>query len=870
MVAEKSTDSGSLNNLLPAPVQNLFRKRKWRPQAFQQQAWQAYRQGCSGLIHSSTGSGKTLAAFLGPVIEYLQPLNRSLASRPSAQTNASVQTNAAGPEPLIVLWITPLRALASDTCNAIQACIQSCQLEWNVDLRTADTKQSSKAKQKKKLPTVLITTPESLSVMLSWPQAEQLFASLQCVVCDELHEMMGSKRGTQVELAIARLRRFCFGLRVWGLSATLGNLNQAADVLAFRRKQAGDESDLNKAVEEYSVSDPCKFVVISGESKEPPDVSSIIPTTMERFPWAGHTGRVLVENLVQEIDRHSTSLVFTNTRSQTEHWYQAILSKRPDWAGQIALHHSSLDADVRLWVEDQLRTGGLRCVVCTSSLDLGVDFPPVKHVFQVGSPKGVARLLQRAGRSGHQPGTQSGITCVPTHALELIEIAAARDAIISQQLESRVPPQKPLDVLCQHILTIASAQGFEPKEFLKEVRSTYAYRNLTDVEWEWCVQFLVSGGRALAAYPEFRKLQAAPDGRRLQIAGAKLAKEHRMSIGTITADAILRVQYVSGRRVGTIEESFIDKLKPGDCFVLSGKLLQFVRVHEMTVLVKKAASRQRPRIPRWMGGRMPLSSELAGAVMQKLQEASDGIYRGAEMMAVQPLLQLQGIWSRIPVPGQLLVESVRSREGYHLFFYPFAGRLVHEAIGALFAWRLTQSVPASVTISANDYGFEILSNCELLTSEQVPADLLTTDDLLKDIYACLNASEMARRRFREIARVSGLVFQGYPGQQKSARQLQSSSGLLFDVFANYDPDNLLFKQAGAEVIEQQFELTRLREVLERLQQESVCLTYPPRFTPFAFPLMVDRLRERLSSEQVQDRVSKMQISLEKEARRSMR
>ena len=858
-------------NPLPNQILDLFRERKWRPQAFQQQAWRAYGQGCSGLIHSSTGSGKTLAALLGPVIEYLGTISNKASDSTAASRSAKSTSRQASP-PLTLLWITPLRALAADSCNAIQSCFQTCQIAWTVELRTADTKQGIKARQKKKLPTVLITTPESLSVMLSWPQAEQLFGSLRCVVCDELHEMMGSKRGTQVELAIARLRRFCFGLLVWGLSATLGNLDQAADVLAFRRKQerAGDHNGLTETIKNLSGSATAKFVVISGDSADAPDVCSIIPATMERFPWAGHIGRVLVEDLVQAIDRHSTSLVFTNTRSQTEHWYQAILARRPDWAGQIALHHSSLDTDVRLWVEDQLRAGGLRCVICTSSLDLGVDFPPVKHVFQVGSPKGVARLLQRAGRSGHQPGTQSSITCVPTHALELIEIAAARDAISSQQLESRVPPQKPLDVLCQHILTIASADGFEPEEFLKEVRSTYAYRNLTDPEWEWCLQFLMSGGQALAAYPEFRKLQAVADGRRLQIADAKLAKEHRMSIGTITADAVLRVQYVSGRRIGTIEESFIDKLKPGDCFVLSGRLLQFVRVHEMTVLVKKAASRQRPRIPRWMGGRMPLSSELAGAVMQKLQEASDGIYRCAEMVAVQPLLQLQDAWSRIPIPGRLLVESVRSREGYHLFFYPFAGRLVHEAIGALFAWRLTRSLEASVTISANDYGFEILSNCKLLTSEQVPADLLTIDNLLRDIYACLNASEMAKRRFREIARVSGLVFQGYPGQQKSARQLQSSSGLLFDVFANYDPGNLLFKQAAAEVIEQQFELTRLREVLERLQQESVCLTHPPRFTPFAFPLMVDRLRERLSSEQVQNRVSKMQIALEKEARRTMR
>ncbi len=822
----------------PAPVADprafvagWFAARGWAPFPFQHDAWDAYLAGRSGLVHAATGTGKTLAAWAGPLLEWLAENPDASAWKPKDAP------------PLRVLWITPLRALAADTAAALAAPLAGLGLPWSLQTRTGDTAASVKAKQRARLPTALVTTPESLCLMLTHPDARERFADLRAVVVDEWHELLSGKRGVQVELALARLRYWRPGLRTWGLSATLGNLDVALDVLTGVT--------------------PNPPALIRGLLPKTITIDAVLPPRVERFPWAGHLGLQLLPQVVAAVDEGQTALVFTNTRSQTEVWYQAILDKKPEWAGRIALHHGSLGRKVRDFVEGGLRDGSLRCVVCTSSLDLGVDFSPVDRVVQVGSPKGVARLLQRAGRSGHRPGVPSRVTCVPTHALELVEVAAARDAAAAGVIEGRSPLSKPLDVLAQHLVTLAVGEGFVPAEALAEVRSTYSYRDLSDAEWAWVLDFVVRGGDTLRAYPEYRRVVPGDDGV-YRVTDPVTARRHRMAVGTIVGEAQVVVRYVRGGVLGTVEESFLGRLKPGDVFQFAGKLLQFVRVHDMTAWVKKATA-AKGVVPRWMGGRMPLSSELAAAVRTKIEEAHRGEFRGAEMACVRPILELQERWSRLPAADELLVERVRTREGHHLFVYPFEGRFVHEGLAALLAFRLSRLAPITFTMAFNDYGFELLSPEPAPFDEALRANLLSPDGLADDVLASLNAAELAKRSFREIARVAGLVFPGYPGSGKTAKQLQASSNLFYEVFREYDPGNLLLHQARREVLERQLEESRLRRALDRLNRAKVVQTTPRKPTPLAFPLLVDRLRETLSSEKLADRVRRMQLELEKEA-----
>ena len=602
--------------------------------------------------------------------------------------------------------------------------------------------------------------------------------------------------------------------------------------------------------------------IIRGFEPKQTTVDALIPPVIERFPWAGHLGTQMLPQVVEALEDAKSAIVFTNTRSQTEIWYQALLAARPEWAGAIALHHGSLDRKTREWVEDGLRSGALRCVVATSSLDLGVDFSPVDRVLQIGSPKGVARLVQRAGRSGHRPGAESRVTCVPTQVLELIEVAAARDGVEAGAIESRLPVARPLDVLVQHLVTVALGGGFVPAELRAEVRTTHAYRALQDDEWQWALDFVTNGGEALRGYPEYARVTAR-DGT-LVVDDAAIARRHRAAIGTIVSDAHIGVQYLRGARLGSVEESFIARLAPGDRFLFAGKPLEFVRVRDMNAWVRRAPN-AKGVIPRWMGSRLPLSGELARLIRLRLEDAEGGRYRGPEMQAVKPILDIQATWSRIPTARELLIERVKTREGHHLFVFPFEGRLVHEGLAALFAWRISRLEKITFTLSSNDYGFELLSPEPAPLDAALAAGLLSAHGLLDDLPAALNATEMARRQFREIARVAGLVFPGYPHAGKTARQLQASSGLFFDVFQRYDPRNMLLTQAHREVMERQLESSRLGRTLERLAASRVVITSPKRTPPLAFPLLVARARERLSSESLGDRIRKMQLVLEKAA-----
>ena len=826
------------------PITDWFAQQHWTPFPFQRQVWAAYLRGESGLIHSPTGSGKTYAAWLGPVAAWLAE-NSIPRATPTPTTKKSRKTIRTSAPPLQVLWITPLRALAADTAASLQAPLLDLNLPWTIETRTGDTSAAARARQRDRLPTALVTTPESLSLLLARANAAELFASLQAVIVDEWHELLATKRGVQTELALARLRRWQPGLRTWGLSATIGNLDAALRTLI--------------GTADYATGEISRGQLVQGDLTKQLYFESIIPPTVARFPWAGHLGLKLLPQVIEQIERNRTTLVFTNTRNQTERWYQEILAYKEEWAGEIALHHSSLDAATRSWVENELRKGRLRCVVCTSSLDLGVDFPAVDCVLQVGSPKGVARLMQRAGRSGHQPGATSRVICVPTHALELLEVSAARMAMQEGHIEDRQPVAKPLDVLVQHLVTIGLGGGFAAEALFREVRTTHAYQDLTGAEWQWALNFVSNGGVALQNYSQYNRV-IDKDGH-YTVEDKTIAQMHRMSIGTIVGDAMLQVQYLGGAKLGQIEESFASRLKPGDRFTLAGKVLEFVRLREMKVWVHKATG-SKGIIPRWAGDTLPLSAEWTAAMRAKLEAARTGQYEDAEMAALMPLFQVQQQWSVIPAPDELLIEVTKTREGHHLFFYPFAGRLVHEGLAALTAYRLGQRQPITFTLAANDYGFELLAPEPIALDEQLARTIFSVDQLLADILQSLNAAEMAKRQFREIARVAGLVIQRFPGGQKTTRQLQASSGLIYEVLQDYDGGNLLLQQAQQEVLQRQLEESRLQRVLAQFAQGRITVKRVRRPTPFAFPLLVERMQQTVTSETIEDRIRKLQLRYE--------
>jgi ATP-dependent helicase Lhr and Lhr-like helicase len=790
---------------------------------FQEQVWRAHWRGESGLLNAGTGTGKTMAAWLGPVIEGL--------GRPAPG--------------LQLLWITPLRALARDLEKALVAPLQALGSNWRVEQRTGDTSSSRRARQRTKPPQALITTPESLSVLLSYADAAEQFANVHTVIVDEWHEFLGSKRGVQLELALARLRHYAAKrrpLRVWGLSATLPDLPQALQTLLG----PGNDGGLIRAPQ------PKHY-----------EIDALLPTSLERFPWSGHLGLQLLPQVIERIDASRSTLVFTNTRSQAELWYQALVTTRQDWLTTTAIHHGSIDAKIRRKVEDGIKEGWLRCVVCTSSLDLGVDFPPVDQVLQIGSPKSVSRLLQRAGRSGHQPGQTSRITVVPAHAWELVECAAARHAADAMDLEPRRGLTLALDVLAQHLVTLATGEGFDAEEALAEVRGTHAFAGISDAQWSWVMDFITRGGNALQGYPEFRRV-ALIDGR-YRIAGEDLARRHRRAIGTITSDAAISVKFISGGHLGTIEESFLGRLRPGEVFIFGGRMLKLVRVRDSIAYVRLAQTRSR-FVPRWQGARLPLSPSLGRALLALLDRNQHAPSDDPEMRLMAPLLRVQSEWSRLPDSAHLLVERHQSREGFHLFVFPFAGRLLNEGVATLMSSRAARERPLTVSITTNEYGFELLCEEPLEVDAAMLQRWASPDGLLEDLVSSINASELARRQFRDIARIAGLVDPGTPRRGKSARQLQVSSGLMFDVLQRHDPANLLLEQASREVLEAQLAYRELREVLDRMAAQDWVLTQPPRFTPLSFPLWADRLQtQTLSTETWRARVQREAQRLERRA-----
>jgi ATP-dependent Lhr-like helicase len=813
-----------------------FTARGWKPAPFQREAWKRWLAGESGLLHTPTGSGKTLAAFGGPLLDGLR-------TQPDAVPGAAVGTpRRAKPAPsgaprLRLLWITPLKALANDTVRALKEPVAGLGLDWHIGLRTGDASAKEKRLARSGQVDVLVTTPESLALMLSYPDSAAQLAALRGVIVDEWHELLGNKRGVLLQLGLARLRALAPGLRTWGLSATLGNLQEARDVLLPHAPGAA---------------------IVSGPKPRGLKLETLVPAQGERFPWAGHLGLSQLPRVVARIAAARTTLVFTNTRSQAELWHRALESVWLEAPGTLALHHGSLDPKLRAAAEQGLRDGTLRCVVATSSLDLGVDFPTVDQVLQVGSPKGIARLLQRAGRSRHRPGETGQVGCVPTHALELVEYAAVREALAAGRIEPRLPPRLSLDVLAQHCVTLALGGGFAPDALYGEVRGTDAFAALTPEMWRDVLAFIVQGGRALEHYPEYQRVVVDEDGV-YRVHDRRIAFRHRLSIGTITSDGSVQVRYAKGGGLGSVEEAFIGRLKPRDRFQFAGRTLELVQLKDMVAYVR-IARKGDGAVPRWLGGRLPLSTEL-GREMERLLSAPPA---SPEMRAIAPLLALQSRLSELPRPGRLLAESHRGRDGFHLFLFPFAGRAVHEGLAALIARRWGRRVPNTFSYAASDYGLVLSAQAETAIDADALRALLSPDQLLDDLADSMNIGELARRQFREVARVAGLLPPSLPGRApRSLRQLQASAGLIHDVLRRYDPDHVLLRQAEREVLEGQLEVRRLSALLQDCASREIALHAPGTLTPLSFPLWAETMRGQLSTEDWKTRVQRAAGLLEK-------
>ena len=845
-------------------IQNWYKTKKWEQFAFQQEMMESCLSGQSGLLNAPTGSGKTFAMFLPFLADYINQHPEDYQQR----KNNGLQ----------LLWITPLRALTNDIQKAMQSVVDDLEIPWKIGARTGDTSAADKQAIKRKPPEVLLTTPESLHLMIAQKEYPKTFKDLQLIVIDEWHELLGTKRGVQVELGLSRLKSLksresedrglksrnidgklttevfstqtsVFGpptsdLKIWGISATIGNLEQAIQVL------------LGPNYPEE------KTRMVRAKIAKKLDIQSIIPENVEKYSWAGHIGLKLLPEVMQIVADSKTTLIFTNTRAQSEIWYHAILDSYPEYAGVIAMHHGSLDNELRSWVEQALHAAILKVVVCTSSLDLGVDFRPVDTVIQIGSPKGVARFMQRAGRSGHSPGATSKAYFVPTHSLELLEGAALKYGIKNEIFESRDPILLAYDVLIQYLVTLAVSDGFKAEATYKEIISTFAYADLSRKEFHELLEFITRGGKSLSAYDEFLKVEIEEG--LFKVNDKRVAMRHRLSMGTITGDVNIRVKFQSGGSLGSVEESFISRLKAGDTFWFAGRSLEFIQLKEMTAYVK-ISKKKKGQIASWNGSRMPLSSQLSAVFREKLDEVSMGLEEDEEIVALRPLFERQMQQSHLPNKFEFLMEKVETRDGFHYFFFPFEGRLVHEGLASLFAFRMTKLKSATFSIAMNDYGFELLTDEEMPLEQAIAEGLFSDKNLLEDIQHSLNANEMARRKFRDIAHIAGLVFTGYPGKPMKNKHLQSSTSLLFDVFNEYESDNLLVRQAYNEALAFQLEEFRMRAALQRIQEQKHIIKTTNGPSPFAFPVMVDRLsREKLSTESVEERVAKMMRNLEKD------
>ena len=795
--AECVPTSIAMNQGLPEPLEQWFTARGWSPRRHQMDMLAAARAGDHALLVAPTGAGKTLAGFL--------PTLTDLIEQPA--------------EGLHTLYVSPLKALAVDVRRNLLTPIEEMDLPVRVETRTGDTPSDRKARQRARPPQILLTTPESLSLLLSYPDSFLMFAQLKTVIIDEVHAFATQKRGDLLSLSLARLQRINSGLRRVALSATV------ADVDAYRAWLAPD-GDINSVVP------------VMGEQGADPDIAIFIPEG--RIPWSGHSGKYAAKQVMAEIARRQTTLIFCNTRGLAELIFQEL------WAANeanlpIGIHHGSLSVEARRKVENAMADGRLRALVATASLDLGVDWGDVDCVIQMGAPKGSSRLLQRIGRANHRLDQSSEAIIIPGNRFEYLEARAALDAVEAGERDADDFRTGSLDVLAQHVMALACAAPFSERELLEEIRSATPYSALSDEGFANVLHFIEGGGYALRAYDRFKRLTQDADGV-WRVSHPRFIQQHRMNAGIIVDQPVLDVRFANGRKLGTVEEGFAATLRPGDSFFFSGLALEVVRM-DVTDLVVRATSKQ-ARVPAWGGTRMAMSTRLADRVRHFLAEPEEW-HRFPD--DVREWLEVQKYRSALPEPGQLLIETFPHEGRHYLVCYSFEGWNAHQSLGMLLTRRMDAQGLMPLGFVSNDYALAVYG----LKPVTDPQSLFSADILDHEFVEWVEQSSLLKRAFRDVAVIAGLIERQHPGKRKTGRQVTFSTDLIYDVLRKYQPDHLLLKAAWADARARMTDVGRLGDLIDRASATMLHIDLD-RVSPLAVPVLILIGREQVAQAAAED------------------
>jgi ATP-dependent helicase Lhr and Lhr-like helicase len=837
---------------LPDSFARWFASRGWAPRAHQLELLAKARAGRSVLLIAPTGAGKTLAGFLPSLVELSDP-NKSSAELSAQRRLVSTGRNVAREGGLHTLYISPLKALAVDIARNLETPVAEMRLPIRIETRTGDTPASKRQRQRRDPPQILLTTPEQLALILASPDAPFLFGTLRRVILDELHALVTSKRGDLLSLGLARLFRLAPAITSVGLSATVAEPDDLRRFLVPQPQGAVALSDL-----------------VIAEGGAAPDVSML--DTAERLPWAGHSARHALGEIYALIKRHKTTLVFVNTRSQAESIFQELWRINDDGLA-IALHHGSLDVAQRRKVEAAMAAGRLQAVVCTSSLDLGVDWGDVDLVINVGAPKGASRLLQRIGRANHRMDEPSKGVLVPANRFEVLECRAALDAVAENAQDTPPARTGALDVLAQHVLGSACGEPFLADELFAEVTSAAPYAGLARSDFDAAIDYVATGGYALKAYERFAKIRQGKDGR-WRVSHPMIAQRYRMNVGTIVEADMLKVRLVrsraskmiprGGRLLGEVEEYFIEMLTPGDTFVFAGEVLRYEALMQDEVYVSRAAAED-PKVPSYEGGKFPLSTYLADRVRNIIAHPQEWRPLPAQ---VREWLEIQDWRSLLPGTGELLVETFPRADKHYLVCYPFEGRLAHQTLGMLLTRRLERARLRPLGFVANEYALAIYGLGDVALridrGELSLAALFDQDMLGDDLEAWLAESALMKRTFRNCAVIAGLIERRFPGQEKSRREVTISTDLVYDVLRKHQGDHLLLRAARADAATGLLDIRRLSEMLSRIRGRIVHKGLD-HVSPLAVPVMLEIGREQVYGEAGDALLAEAEAELVREA-----
>ncbi|MGE0409963.1 MAG: ligase-associated DNA damage response DEXH box helicase [Amphiplicatus sp.] len=790
--------------LLPAVIEDWFSSRGWRPRPHQLECLAAAREKRSCLVIAPTGAGKTLAGFLPSLVDLA-----------AGGAREGVHT----------LYISPLKALAVDIARNLAAPVKEMNLSISIETRTGDTPPSRRQRQKYRPPDILLTTPEQVALLLANKDAGRLFAGLKAVVIDELHAVVNGKRGHLLALGLARLRRHAPELRATGLSATVPAPAPLLDFLIPQNEGA----------------EPARLIRAEGGAR--PSVRVL--DSDSPIPWAGHSARHAFREVYEAIRASKLTLVFVNTRSQAERAFEALWRMNDDNL-PIALHHGSLDVERRRKVEAAMTRGALRAVVATSTLDLGVDWGDVDLVIQMGAPKGASRLTQRIGRANHRMDEPSSALLIPGNRFEVLECLAAKEAIDEGALDGEAPGEGALDVLAQHVLGMACAAPFDPDALYREIVSAAPYARLSRAVFEEILAFVATGGYALNAYDRFKRVVKTKEGL-YRVRSPEVAQRYRMNVGTIVEAPAFTIRLAAGkpmragRKLGTVEEWFVEGLAPGDTFLFAGEILRFLGIEGTDALVARAPGED-PRIPTWNGGKFPLTTYLADRVRRMIHDVA----RWPSLPdPLRDWLETQREASLIPAPDQLLVETFPHRNRFFLVCYPFDGRLAHQTLGTLLTRRLERLGVQPLGFVPGEYSLSVWGRKDMSGLDM--ADLFAEDMLGEDLENWLQDSMVMKRTFRNCAVIAGLIERRYPGQEKTGRQISFSSDLLYDVLKEHEPNHVLLKAAWADAAGGYLDLKRLSGLLARAKGRLVHAGLD-RVSPLAVPVMLEINKETIHGE----------------------